>query len=54
MKKFRIKVTYTVWDVFEVEAETEKEALEMVEEKSFETSLNDYNNEGCEMQVLNP
>lgn len=54
MKTYRIKVTYTVWDVFEVKAKNEKEALEMAEEKSFETSLNDYNSEGCEMQVLNP
>lgn len=47
--KYRVKVTYTVWDVYEVEAESEAEAYELAEDMAGDKSLNEMNNEfeGC-------
>ena len=39
-KTYRVKVTYKVWDVFEVEAENEDEARELAEDIAGNTSLN--------------
>lgn len=43
-KTYRVKVSYTVWDVYEVQASSEAEARELAEEKANDTSLNEMNN----------
>ena len=44
-KTYRVKVSYTVWDVYEVEACSENEARELAEELACEISLNEMNSE---------
>jgi len=46
-KTYRVKVSYTVWDVYEVKASSEDEARELAEEMAVHTSLNDMN---CEFE----
>ena len=50
--KYKVKVSYTVWDVYEVEADNEQEAIERAEERANGDSLNDFNNDGAESTVL--
>ena len=50
--KYKVKVTYTVWDVYEVEADDEQEAIEIAEERAGSDSLNDFNNDGAESTVI--
>lgn len=50
--KYKVKVSYTVWDVYEVEADNEQEAIEIAEERAGNDSLNDFNNDGAESTVL--
>ena len=47
--KYEVKVKYTVWDVYEVEADSKDEACELAEEISGDKSLNEMNCEfeGC-------
>jgi hypothetical protein len=47
--KYRVKVNYTVWDVYEVEADSESEAYELAEDMAGDKSLNEMNSEfeGC-------
>ena len=51
-KTYRIKVSFTAWDVFEVEAESEAEARELAEEKASDVSLNEMNVEFTECTIL--
>ena len=46
---YKVKVTYTVWDVYEVEADSVAEAYNKAEEMASNTSLNEMNCEfeGC-------
>ena len=44
-KTYRVKVSYTVWDVYEVQASSEDEARELAEDIAGNTSLNEMNNE---------
>ena len=50
--KYKVKVSYTVWDVYEVEANNEQEAIERAEERAGSDSLNDFNNDGAESTVI--
>ena len=50
--KYKVKVSYTVWDVYEVESDNEQEAIERAEERANGDSLNDFNNDGAESTVL--
>ena len=50
--KYKVKVSYTVWDVYEVEADNEQEAIERAEERAGSDSLNDFNNDGAESTVI--
>ena len=50
--KYKVKVSYTVWDVYEVEADNEPEAIERAEERAGSDSLNDFNNDGAESTVI--
>ena len=50
--KYKVKVSYTVWDVYEVEADNEQEAIEIAEERAGSDSLNDFNNDGAESTVI--
>lgn len=50
--KYKVKVSYTVWDVYEVEADNEQEAIEIAEERAGNDSLNDFNNDGAESTVI--
>lgn len=50
--KYKVKVSYTVWDVYEVEADNEQEAIERAEERANGDSLNDFNNDGAESTVI--
>ena len=45
MKKYQVKVMFSVWDVFEVEAESEAEAMDIAEDIAGDKSLNEMNNE---------
>lgn len=47
--KYKVKVQFHVWDVYEVEAESEDEAYEKAEDMAGDKSLNEMNNsfEGC-------
>ena len=47
--KYKVKVQFHVWDVYEVEAESEAEAYEKAEDMAGNKSLNEMNNsfEGC-------
>lgn len=47
--KYKVKVLFHVWDVYEVEAESEAEAYELAEDMAGDKSLNEMNNEfeGC-------
>ena len=50
--KYKVKVSYTVWDVYEVEADNEQEAIERAEERAGSDSLNDFNNDGAKSTVI--
>ena len=50
--KYKVKVSYTVWDVYEVEADNEQEAIERAEERANGDSLNEFNNDGAESTVI--
>lgn len=50
--KYKVKISYTVWDVYEVEADNEQEAIERAEERAGNDSLNDFNNDGAESTVI--
>lgn len=50
--KYKVKVSYTVWDVYEVEADNEQEAIEIAEERANGDSLNEFNNDGAESTVI--
>lgn len=50
--KYKVKVLYRVWDVYEVEADSEQEAIEIAEERANGYSLNDFNNDGAESTVI--
>ena len=50
--KYKVKVSYRVWDVYEVEADNEQEAIERAEERANGDSLNDFNNDGAESTVI--
>ena len=50
--KYKVKVSYTVWDVYEVEADNEQEAIERAEERAGSDSLNEFNNDGAESTVI--
>lgn len=50
--KYKVKVSYTVWDVYEVEADNEQEAIERAEERAGNDSLNDFNNDGAKSTVI--
>lgn len=47
--EYKVRVTYTVWDVYEVEADSVAEAYEKAEEMACNTSMNEMNGEfeGC-------
>ena len=50
--KYKVKVSYTVWDVYEVEADNEQEAIERAEERAGGDSLNEFNNDGAESTII--
>lgn len=50
--KYKVKVSYRVWDVYEVEADNEQEAIERAEERANGDSLNEFNNDGAESTVI--
>ena len=50
--KYKVKVSYTVWDVYEVEADNEQEAIERAEERANGDSLNEFNNDGAKSTVI--
>ena len=52
-KTYRVKVSYTVWDVYEVQASSEDEARELAEDMAGNTSLNEMNLELDECTILN-
>lgn len=47
--KYKVKVQFHVWDVYDVEAESEDEAYEKAEDMAGNKSLNEMNSEfeGC-------
>lgn len=49
--KFKVKVSYTVWDCVEVEANSEQQAAEKAEEMLSACSLNEFNNDGASVSV---
>lgn len=53
MKKYQVKVMFSVWDVFEVEAESEAEAMEIAEDMAGDKSLNEMNNEWEGTEIIN-
>ena len=50
--KYKVKVSYTVWNVYEVEADNEQEAIERAEERAGSDSLNEFDNDGAESTVI--
>ena len=51
--KYKVKVSYRVWDIYDVEADNEQEAKEQAERRAEGESLNEFNNEGPECTILN-
>ena len=52
-KTYKVKVSFTAWDVIEVEAESEAEARELAEEKANDISLYEMNLELDQCTILN-
>lgn len=52
MNKYNVKVSYMVWDVYEVEAANEDEAISLAQDKADETSLNEMNCEACSTIIV--
>lgn len=52
-KTYKVKVSFTAWDVIEVEADSEAEARELAEEKANDISLYEINLEFDECTILN-